>query len=454
MRRRHAIDVPAALRPLLEQPPGWSTHAAWRVGAAACRASGSVVWAAQVAPPGAEAIWLEGRADSQPSIVQSECVPALIEALAATPPGADVEVVAPTSLRYLVEGRAFAAGTVQHRLAELACERRIWARYALGALEPLTNACLSRASANLAPLRWQTDETQNANASEYVLYTDGGCTRETCAAAWVLCRGEATVAERAWTLDGGPARDGVRLAEFAAAVDGLAAVPIDGSVAVVSDHADLSDFGVREVPAFRPSPAVADTLRALRTQAGAHAVRWFWAEREETAGQRRCQVLIDRQLRAAPARVRFEETCRGAGLQQLFVPSFDRWLAPREPLTDRAHAQWAATFERRDRFLTADAHSPRLYLRQIQLECAQHASLSSAFLGSSVASWCEGLQQRNPPLAGSVATWQGRLRSGFALVALLFEPDAALLVQTRPGASTEDALDAASGVEQVKLPMF
>jgi len=38
-------------------------------------------------------------------------------------------------------------------------------------------------------------------------------------------------------------------------------------------------------------------------------------------------------------------------------------------------------------------------------------------------------------------------------VALLFEPDAALLVQTRPGASTQDAVDAASAVEHVKLPV-
>ena len=116
--------------------------------------------------------------------------PGLIEALASTPPGADVEVISPASLRYLVEGRAFSAGTLQHRLAELARDRRIWARYALGELEPLTDACLSRASANLAPLRWPTNETQNA--SEYVLYTDGGCTRETCAAAWVLCRRRAS----------------------------------------------------------------------------------------------------------------------------------------------------------------------------------------------------------------------------------------------------------------------
>ena len=150
-----------------------------------------MVWAAQIAPRGAEPTWLEGRADSQPSIVQSECVPALIEALASTPPGADVEVISPASLRYLVEGRAFSAGTLQHRLAELARDRRIWARYALGELEPLTDACLSRASANLAPLRWPTNETQNA--SEYVLYTDGGCTRETCAAAWVLCRRRASL---------------------------------------------------------------------------------------------------------------------------------------------------------------------------------------------------------------------------------------------------------------------
>jgi hypothetical protein len=451
MRRHHTIEIPALLRPLLEQPADWSPRAAWRVAAAACRASGSVVWAARLSPPSGEATWLEGRADSQPSVVQSECVPALIEALEATPPGAAVEVIAPTSLRYLVEGSTFATGSAQRRLAELARERHIWARYALGELQPLTDACLSRASANLAPLRWPTNGGQDANASEYVLYTDGGCSPEACAAAWVLYHAEAAVAERAWTLDRAPARDGVRLAEFAAAVDGLAAVPTGTSVAVVSDHADLSDFGVREVPAFRPSPAVADTLRALRNQAAAHAVRWFWAEREETAGQRRCQVLIDRQLQAAPAWVRFEQTCRAAGLKRLFVPVFDRWLAPREPLTDRAHEQWAATFERRDRFLSADARSPRLYMRQIQLERTQYDGLSTAFLGSRVAAWCESLQQRDPRLANSAATWQGRLRSGFTLVALLFEPDTALLVQTRPGADPEDALDAAAAVEKIEL---
>jgi hypothetical protein len=450
MRRNRPIQVPAALRPLLEQPPGWQAHNAWRVAAAACRASGSVVWAARVDPPGVEPIWLEGRADSQPSIVQSECVPGLIAALEATPVGAAVEVIAPTSLRYLVEGVTFAADTPERRLADAASVRLIWARYALGELEATTNLCLSRASANLAPLRWPGAESSTGDQPSYVLYTDGGCTREFCAAAWVLDRDDSTLTERAWTLECGVARDGVRLAEFAAAVDGLASVPAGASVAVVSDHADLSDFGVRAVPAFRPSPAVADVLRALRAEARARAVRWFWAERGETGGQRRCQELIDRQLRAAPARDRFLESCRAAGLRRLFVPSFDRWLAPREPLVRSAQECWAATFERRDRFLAADQRSPRLYLRQVHLHTAHELGLAAAFLASDVAGWCDALKP-SLPLAGSRFTWHARLRSGFVMVALLFEPDAGLLVQTRPGARLEDALDAASAVEHLDL---
>src|SRR5438128_1150290 len=58
--------------------------------------------------------------------------------------------------------------------------------------------------------------------------------------------------------------------------DGLAAVPRGGRVAVVSDHADVSDFGVRGVPAFRPRPAVADVLQALRARAAARELRWSW----------------------------------------------------------------------------------------------------------------------------------------------------------------------------------
>src|SRR5919204_6867958 len=145
MRRGRPIEVPGALQPLLECPRDWPARTAWRLATAACRASGSVVWAARVEAPGAEPVWLEGRADSQPSVVQSECVPALIAALQATPVGAAVEVIAPTSLRYLVDGVSFPAGSPQNTLARLAAGRRIWARYALGDLEPLVATCLKRA---------------------------------------------------------------------------------------------------------------------------------------------------------------------------------------------------------------------------------------------------------------------------------------------------------------------
>ncbi|HYW90272.1 MAG TPA: hypothetical protein VFB50_21050, partial [Chloroflexota bacterium] len=84
-RREAAISVPQCLQPLLELPRAWPARA-WRVGAAACRASGMVAWAAQVQAPGSdEPCWLSGRDESQPHIVQSECVPALIAALEVTP---------------------------------------------------------------------------------------------------------------------------------------------------------------------------------------------------------------------------------------------------------------------------------------------------------------------------------------------------------------------------------
>ncbi len=167
---------------------------------------------------------------SQRQVVQSECVPALIAALEAIPVGAAVEVIAPTSLRYLVEGAAFPPGSPQHDLAQLAAARRTWARDALGELEAPVATCLSRAYDSLAPLRWPGQE------SGLVLYTDGGCTPEVCAAAWILrCEGT-TIAERAWTLDAHAAPDQVRLAEFSAAADGLMAVPIGAPVALVSDQ--------------------------------------------------------------------------------------------------------------------------------------------------------------------------------------------------------------------------
>jgi hypothetical protein len=218
-------------------------------------------WAARVEGPAREPVWLQGRSPSRPGVIQSECVDALIAGLETTPPGATVEVVAPTSLRYLVEGAQFPAGSPEYRLARLAGERRIWARYALGGeLEPLVAECLARASVSLAPLRWPGEA---ALGDSYVLYTDGGCSREACAAAWVLRRAGLQLRQHAWCLPGPLERDAVRLAEFQAAAEGLAAVPPGASIAVVTDHADVSDFGVRGVTAFRASPRVASVLRHL-----------------------------------------------------------------------------------------------------------------------------------------------------------------------------------------------
>jgi hypothetical protein len=145
---------------------------------------------AQTSRPG-----LDGRSESQPQILQSECVPALIAALEKIPIAAPVEVIAPTSLRYLIEGATFPSDSPQRRLADLAQERWIWARYALGELETLTNVCLQRAYASLAPLPWPGEEDGLA------LYTDGGCTTDSCAAAWALRQHGVTLAERVWTLD-------------------------------------------------------------------------------------------------------------------------------------------------------------------------------------------------------------------------------------------------------------
>jgi hypothetical protein len=439
-----AISVPPGLQPLLERPQDWPAYA-WRIAVAACRASGMVAWAACLHAPGTdEPDWLTGRAQSQPDILQSECVPALIAALEATPIGAAVEVIAPTSLRYLIEGATFPVDSPQQRLAALARQRWIWARYALGDLETVAKVCLRRAYASLAPLRWPGQD------DGLVLYTDGGCTNDTCAAAFVLRQNGVTVAERAWILEGGWRPDRVRLAEFSAAADGLASVPYGAPVAVVSDHADVSDYGVRGVPAFRPSPAVSGVLQTLRARAAMREVRWYWAEREETTGQVRCQVLIERQLRVGRAYTRFLTTCRAAGLERVFLPRFERWLAPREPIVGQPKDLWAATFERHDRFLAADPNSPRLYLRQLRLDRQPHASLSAAFLVSPAAGWCEELAECEP-LSGAQAAWVAQLRSGFLTLALLFEPDAVLLVQTRPGAGLTDVLDAAAVVSAVDL---
>jgi hypothetical protein len=233
------------------------------------------------------------------------------------------------------------------------------------------------------------------------------------------------------------------LAEFRAVADGLAAVPEGAAVAVVTDHADVTDFGVRGVPGFRPSPAVASVLRDLLERRAVHDVRWYWAARQETQGQRRCQALIDRHLRAATAWERFVEACRGAGLERIFVPDFEAWLAPRPPLVREAPDEdWAATFERRDRYLAADPSGSRVYVRQLRLPRPRGGSLSETFLGSRAAGWCEELVAY-APVAGAAAAYLGQLRSNFLLLALLYEPDIAVLVQARPGATLEDVLDAA-----------
>jgi hypothetical protein len=444
MGRRDAIVVPAGLRPLLDKPADWPMAGSWRLSAAACRASGMVAWAARVVAPDGQAKWIEGRSPSRPGVVQSECVDALIAALRTTPPGAAVELIAPTSLRYLAEGAGFPAEAPEHVLSELAQERRVWARYALGELEVPVADCLTRAYVNLKPLRWPGEV---ALGDRYVLYADGGCSPDVCASAWLLRRGGAVVAERAWCLPGDVQRDGVRVAEFVAAADGLTAVPSGAAVAVVTDHADVTDFGVRGVPAFRPSAGVAPVLRDLRERAAARQVSWYWAARDETDGQRRCQVLIDRHLRSATAFSRFLRTCRAAGLRQVFAPDFAAWLAPREPLLGQSDEQWAASFERRDRYLAAGPSSPRVYVRQLRLARQSGLSLMSAFARSRAAGWCNALR-KHPPVAGAAATFLGELRNRFLLLALLFEPDVAVLVQTRPGATREDIMDAGASVRE------
>jgi hypothetical protein len=192
---------------------------------------------------------------------------------------------------------------------------------------------------------------------------------------------------------------------------------------------------------------VAPILRDLRERAAARKVAWYWAARSETEGQRRCQVLIDRQLRAATARERFLATCRAAGLTRVLAPDFDVWLAPREPLVraGSSHEDWAASFERRERYVAADPTSPRVYVRQLRLVLGEDGSLRQAFLSSEVAGWCDMLVE-HAPLANASTVLAGELRSHFHLLALLFEPDLAVLVQTRPGATLADIEDAARHV--------
>jgi ribonuclease HI len=375
------IRIPAGLQPLLARPPNWPIAGAWRVFAAACRASGVVAWAARLEGPDGEVTWFQGRTASRPGIIQSECVDALTAALRAVPEGDAVEVIAPTSLRYLVEGAAFPDGTPERCLWELARTRRAWPRYALGDLEAPVAQCLKRAYTELAPLRWPGEA---ALGSRYVVYADGGCTPESCASAWVLRQSGQTLAEHAWCLPGPIEPDAVRRAEFLAATEGLAAAPPGSQVAVVTDHADVTDFGVRGVAAFRPSRSVAPILQDLRRRGAERQVTWYWAARQETGGQRRCQLLIDRQQQAATAWRRFARACLAAGVRRVCAPAFDQWLAPREPLVDQPGEDWSATFERRDRYLAAEGASPRVYVRQLRLDRATGLSMACAFARSAL----------------------------------------------------------------------
>jgi hypothetical protein len=147
MARRDQIRIPERLRPLLEQRPNWPVSEAYRISAAACRRQPCC---RMRGPPGSSSggvIWLNGRTESRPGIVQSECVDALLSTLRFIPSGAAVEVIAPTSLRYLVEGEWFPPGSPEHCLAHVSSRRRIWARYAVSVLGAPVADCLARASA-------------------------------------------------------------------------------------------------------------------------------------------------------------------------------------------------------------------------------------------------------------------------------------------------------------------
>jgi hypothetical protein len=296
-------------------------------------------------------------------------------------------------------------------------------------------------------LRWSGE---TAVETAYTLYADGGCTPHACASAWVLRRHGATLDEHAWCVPGPIEPDAVRLAEFLAAAEGLAAVPPGNQVAVVTDHADVTDFGVRGVAAFRPSARVAAVLERLRQRSAARQVTWYWAARQETDGQRRCQALIDRQLRAASALARFTEACLAAGVHRARVPDFEKWLAPREPLTDQRGEHWSATFERRDTYMAANNPSVRVYVRQLELDRALDQSLVEAFGRSRPATWCERLVPYSP-LADAAAVFLGELRNGLTLLVLLYEPDTAVLVHARPGATLSDVLDAGATIHEIEF---
>jgi hypothetical protein len=184
----------------------------------------------------------------------------------------------------------------------------------------------------------------------------------------------------------------VRLAEFSAAANGLDAVARGGGQRSRRRERVWSPRRA-SLPA---QPAVTGVLQALRAGAAMREVRWYWAERDESAGQLRCQALIQRQVRVGQAYSRFLTTCRAAGLARVFLPRFQRWLAPREPIVAGSRNTGLPRSNGATAFSLADTSSPRVYLRQLRLDRLRHASLSAAFLASPAVGWCDDLEEREP----------------------------------------------------------
>ena len=101
--------------------------------------------------------------------------------------------------------------------------------------------------------------------------------------------------------------------------------------------------------------------------------------------------------------------------------------------------------------MAARADGPRLYLRQLRLTVRNDQSLGAAFVTSAAGGWCDDLVNVEP-CAGAHDALLMHLRSGFVGLALLFDPDAALIIQTRPGARLEDVLDAGAAVQSITIP--
>jgi hypothetical protein len=87
-------------------------------------------------------------------------------------------------------------------------------------------------------------------------------------------------------------------------------------------------------------------------------------------------------------------------------------------------------------------------------QTGSHVSLAAALPASPAAGWCYKLAEHEP-LSEAQTAWLARLRNGFLKLTLLFEPQAAPLVQTEtPAAGLADALEAAVvvGIRRVVRP--